>query len=270
MTISLGSRAASAGYKLAVFDETGSTNTEAMLSARAGERGPMWFVTTLQTAGRGRRQRPWVAPRGNLASSVLEVLNVSPAVAATMGFAFGLAHEQALRRVSMEVNMRLAGPDQLQYLLKWPNDVMVRGRKLCGLLVEAEAVAGAGLAVVAGIGTNIVAAPEGTATPATSLSALGVHVGAEELFAALSDAWVEFSGIWNKGRGFADIRKLWLEHAFGLGEPVAIQNGAVTVEGTFDTLDETGCLIIRKADGKRVPITAGEVYFGSAASVRAS
>lgn len=269
MNISLGSRAASAGYKLAVFDEAGSTNTEAMAHARNGERGPMWFVTTLQTAGKGRRQRPWIAPRGNLASSVLEVLNVTPAVAATMSFAFGLAHAQALRRVSMEANMRLAGQDQLQYLLKWPNDIMVGERKLCGLLVEAEAV-GTGLAVVAGIGTNIVAAPEGTPTPATSLSALGVQVGAAELFAALSDAWVEMSGIWNNGRGFADIRKLWLDQAYGLGERVAIQNGAVTVEGVFDTLDEAGCLIIRTAGGARVPISAGEVYYGSAASVRAS
>ena len=75
---------------------------------------------------------------------------------------------------------------------------------------------------------------------------------------------------WDDGRGFAEIRKLWLERAYGLGEPVAIQNGAVTVEGTFDTLDEAGCLIVRTADGKRVPIAAGEVYFGSAASVRAS
>ncbi len=99
-----------------------------------------------------------------------------------MGFAFGLAHEEALRRVSMEANLRLAGPDQLQYLLKWPNDMLVRRQKLCGMLLEAEAVAGGKLAVVAGIGTNIVAAPEGTPTPATSLSALGVHVGAEELF----------------------------------------------------------------------------------------
>ena len=68
---------------------------------------------------------------------------------------------------------------------------------------------------MAGIGTNIIAAPEGTPTPATSLAALGVHVGAEELFAALSDAWVEFRGIWDNGRGFAEIRKLWLERAFG-------------------------------------------------------
>jgi BirA family biotin operon repressor/biotin-[acetyl-CoA-carboxylase] ligase len=270
MSIALGPRATSAGYRLAAFDQVGSTNNEAMARARDGDRGSIWCVTTEQTAGKGRRQRAWIAPRGNLASSVLEVLNVSPAIAATMGFAFGLAHEEALRRVSMEANLRLAGPDQLQYLLKWPNDILVRRQKLCGMLLEAEAVAGGKLAVVAGIGTNIVAAPEGTPTPATSLSALGVDVGAEDLFAALSDAWVEFHGIWDDGRGFAEIRKLWLERAYGLGEPVAIQNGAVTVEGTFDTLDEAGCLIVRTADGKRVPIAAGEVYFGSAASVRAS
>src|SRR5690349_7832788 len=235
MALALGPRATAAGCRLIAFDQAGSTNAEAMAHARQGERGPTWFVTTEQTAGRGRRQRAWIAPRGNLASSVLEVMDVSPAVAATMGFAFGLAHAAALQRVSMEANLRLAGPDQLTYLLKWPNDVLVRGQKLCGLLVEAEAVAG-GLAVVAGIGTNIIAAPEGTPTPATSLNALGVHIGAEELFAVLSDAWVEFRGIWDKGRGFGEIRKAWLESAFGVGEPVAIKTGTATVEGTFDTI----------------------------------
>jgi BirA family biotin operon repressor/biotin-[acetyl-CoA-carboxylase] ligase len=257
MTFTLGPIARSAGYGLAAFDQIGSTNAEAMSRARDGERGPMWFVTTEQIAGRGRRQRAWVAPRGNLASSVLEVMDVSPAVAATMGFAFGLAHETALRRVSVEANLRLAGSDQLKYLLKWPNDIMVRGQKLCGLLVEAEAVAGGELAVVAGIGTNIIAAPEGTPTPATSL-------------AALSDAWVEFRGIWDNGRGFGEIRRQWLERAFGLGERIAIQTGTATVEGTFDTIDESGCLIVRTADGKRAAVTAGEVYFGTAASVGAA
>jgi BirA family transcriptional regulator, biotin operon repressor / biotin---[acetyl-CoA-carboxylase] ligase len=270
MTFTLGPRASSAGYRLAAFDQIGSTNTEAMARARDGDRGSIWCVTAEQTAGKGRRQRAWIAPRGNLASSVLEVMNVSPGVAATMGFAFGLAHERALRHVSIEANLRLAGSDQLQYLLKWPNDILVRGAKLCGLLLEAEAVAGGRLAVVAGIGTNVVAAPGGTPTPSTSLATLGVNVGAEDLFAALSDAWVEFRGIWDNGRGFADIRKAWLERAFGLGERVAIQTGTVTVEGTFDTLDEAGCLIVRTADGKRVPIAAGEVYFGAAASVGAA
>jgi BirA family transcriptional regulator, biotin operon repressor / biotin---[acetyl-CoA-carboxylase] ligase len=270
MTFTLGPRAISAGYRLAAFDSVGSTNAEAMARARDGEYGPMWFVTSEQTAGRGRRNRPWVAPRGNLASSILEVLDASPAVAATLGFAAGLALETALQKVSIEASLRSAGSDDMKYSLKWPNDVLAGRQKLAGILLEAEAVADHRLAVVVGIGTNVVAAPEGTPTPATSLKALGVQVGAEELFATLSDAWAEFRGIWDNGRGFGEIRRLWLERAAGLGQPVAIQAGATTVEGIFETIDEQGCLIVRKADGNRVPISAGDVYFGSAASAGAA
>ena len=270
MTFTLGSRASSAGYQLAAFDQIGSTNAEAMTRARGGEGGPMWFVTSEQTAGRGRRQRAWIAPRGNLASSILEITDVAPAVAATLGFAAGLSLEAALQKVSVEAALRMGGSDALKFSLKWPNDVLAGRNKLAGILLEAEAVAGNRLAVVVGIGTNVVAAPEGTPTPATSLSALGVQIGAEELFAALSDAWVEFRGIWDDGRGFAEIRRLWLERAAGLGEKVAINTGSATLEGTFDTIDESGCLIVRTADGRRVPVAAGEVYFGAVASVGAA
>jgi BirA family biotin operon repressor/biotin-[acetyl-CoA-carboxylase] ligase len=155
----------------------------------------------------------------------------------------------------------------MKFSLKWPNDVLAGQQKLVGILLEAEVVADDRLAVVVGIGTNIVAAPEGTPTPATSLAALGVHVGAQDVFTVLSDAWTEFRGIWDLGRGFGDVRKLWLERATGLGQPVAVLAGGVTIEGIFDTIDESGCLVIRKPDGKRVSISAGDVYFGSAASV---
>jgi BirA family biotin operon repressor/biotin-[acetyl-CoA-carboxylase] ligase len=159
----------------------------------------------------------------------------------------------------------------MKFALKWPNDVLAGRQKLAGILLEAEAAAAAdnNLAVVVGIGTNVVAAPEGTPTPATSLRALGVDIGAEELFAELSDAWTEFRGIWDKGRGFGEIRRLWLERAAGLGQPVAIHTGGATVEGTFDGIDETGCMIVQAAGGRRVPISAGDVYFGSAASAGA-
>jgi BirA family biotin operon repressor/biotin-[acetyl-CoA-carboxylase] ligase len=270
MAFALGSRAISAGYRLAAFDQVGSTNTEAMAHARDSADGSIWFVTTEQTAGKGRRQRAWIAPRGNLASSVLEVIDVAPATAATLGFAAGLSIASALQQVSLEANMRRAGSDPLKFQLKWPNDVLIEKQKLVGISLEAEAVAGNRLAVVVGIGTNVVAAPTGTPTPAVSLAALGVHVGAEELFAVLSDAWVEFRGIWDNGRGFAAIRRLWLERAAGLGERVAIQTGHSTIEGIFDTIDESGCLIVRTAEGKYLPIAAGEVYFGSAASVGAA
>src|SRR6201987_2317508 len=160
MGFALGPRAIAAGYKLAASERTASTNTAAIESARAGERGPIWFVAAEQTAGRGRRQRAWVSPRGNLPCSVLEVLDVAPATAATLGFAAGLATEAALREVSLEAALR-AGPESLRYDLKWPNDVLVGGRKLVGISLDAEAL-DEHLAVVVGIGINVVAAPEGT------------------------------------------------------------------------------------------------------------
>jgi BirA family biotin operon repressor/biotin-[acetyl-CoA-carboxylase] ligase len=270
MAFSLGSRAISAGYRLAAFDHIGSTNAEALARARDGERGPLWFVTSEQTAGRGRRHRPWIAPRGNLASSILETVDGAPSVAATLGFAAGLALAAALQQVSVEATLRSAGSDGMKFSLKWPNDVLAGRQKLAGILLEAEAVAGGRLAVVVGIGTNVVAAPEGTPTPATSLAALGIHIGAEELFATLSDCWAEFYGIWDHGRGFGEIRRLWLQRAAGLGQPVAVQTGNATVQGMFETLDEQGCLVVATSDGRRVSISAGDVYFGSAASAGAA
>src|ERR1700730_174559 len=200
MAFTLGPRAISAGYRLAAFDSIGSTNAEALSRARDGECGPIWFVTSEQTAGRGRRNRSWIAPRGNLASSILEVTDVSPAVAATLGFAAGLALEAALQKASMEASLRSAGSDDMKFSLKWPNDVLAGQKKLAGILLEAEVVPGDRLAVVVGIGTNVVAAPEGTPTPATSLRAIGVDIGAEELFSTLSDSWTAFYVLWDQGR----------------------------------------------------------------------
>ena len=268
MPFTLGPRAASRGYRLVAFDRIGSTNAEALARARDGERGPVWFVTTEQTAGRGRRNRPWIAPRGNLASSILEVVDVAPATAATLGFAAGLALEAALRTISLRAR-RSHGSDHLQFSLKWPNDVMAGRRKLAGILLEAEAV-GSGLALVVGIGTNVVAAPTGTPVPAVSLRSLGIDASAEALFAALSDGWSEFRDIWGDGSGFGEIRRLWLQRAAGLGEKVAIKSGGAAIEGTFETIDEQGCMIVRTPEGKLVPISAGDVYFGSAASMGAA
>jgi BirA family biotin operon repressor/biotin-[acetyl-CoA-carboxylase] ligase len=270
MTFSLGPRAISAGYRLAAFDSAGSTNAEALLAARGGERGPMWFATSEQTAGRGRRNRAWVAPRGNLACSILEVMDVAPAVAATLGFAAGLALEAALREVGVEALLRSEGAGDSTFSLKWPNDVMAGSKKLTGILLEAESLLDGRLAVVVGMGTNVVGAPEGMPTPATSLRALGIDIGAEELFAVLSDRWVECREIWDAGRGFGEIRRRWLDRATGLGHAVAVHTGGATVEGIFDTIDEAGCMIVRTSGGGHVPISAGDVYFGAAASVGAA
>ncbi len=111
-----------------------------------------------------------------------------------------------------------------------------------------------------------IAAPEGTPTPATSLRAIGVETSAEQLFTALSDSWAECRGIWDQGHGFGEIRRRWLALAAGLGQPVAVHTGNATVSGIFDTIDDTGCMIVRTSTGDRVPISAGDVHFGAAAS----
>lgn len=270
MTFTLGPKARAAGVGLKVFAETGSTNIDAMAHARAGGQAPCWFVTTMQTAGRGRRNRVWIAPRGNLASSILEILDVTPPVAATLGFAASVALEKALRQVSIEAAMRAPESAANDYRLKWPNDILAGGGKLVGLNLEAEAQPNGRLAVVVGMGTNVVAVPENTPYPAACLHALGVSASAEDVFAALSDTWHEMRGIWDNGRGFGDIRTLWLERAAGLGQPVSIKSGASVISGIFDTIDDTGCMIVATADRKRIPIAAGDVYFGDIASAKAT
>ena len=265
----LGSHAASQGYRLLSFDEIGSTNAEALAQVRCGEQGPLWLVTDQQSGGRGRRNRVWMSPKGNLACSVVEVLPVAPPVAATLGFAAGLALGTALDRISIETLLRAAGADVMQFKLKWPNDVLANGRKLSGILLEADVTAPDRLAVVVGIGVNVVAAPEGLPYPATSLKDCGVNAGAKDLFSALSDAWAEFRGVWDLGRGFEEIRRKWLDRAARLGERVSIHTGSATVEGVFETIDETGCMIVITTDNRRVPVAAGDVYFGTAASARA-
>ena len=96
MAFALGSRASQAGHTLEAFDRLDSTNSLGLERARAGERGPLWIVTSLQTGGRGRRGREWSGGQGNFAGSLLMTLDVAPAVAATLGFVAGLALDEAI------------------------------------------------------------------------------------------------------------------------------------------------------------------------------
>jgi BirA family biotin operon repressor/biotin-[acetyl-CoA-carboxylase] ligase len=252
MAFALGSRAQSLGYRLEYFDEIGSTNTEAMARIQAGETGPLWLVTTLQTAGSGRRNRPWVAPRGNLAATITEVIAVAPAQAATLGFAAGVAVAESLQSLGVTTE------------LKWPNDVLLKGAKLCGISVQAENAGEGRLAMIVGIGINVVAAPEGLPHPVASLAAAGSRITAETLFATLSDHWADTRSLWDQGRGMPALRKRWLAHAVGVGQPVAVQIGERRVTGTFETLDESGHLMVITENGQRMPIASGEVFFGEA------
>jgi BirA family biotin operon repressor/biotin-[acetyl-CoA-carboxylase] ligase len=272
MKFVLGRRAEEAGYRLTAFAEIGSTNAEALVRARQGEEGGLWFVSPHQTAGRGRRGRAWETQVGNLAASLLLVVGNDPTRAATLSFVAGLALDEALRTIAPSLGIRVAldgleEPRQ-RLRLKWPNDVLLDGAKLAGILLEAEALPERRLAVVVGIGVNVVAAPEGLPYPATALATLGIAANAAQVFEALSDAWAGMWRVWDGGKGFQAIRKLWLDRAAGIGQEVAVRVGDSVVSGVFETIDREGRLLIRTSDGTTRTVTAGEIHFGAVATAR--
>ena len=268
----LGSRAASRGYRLNGFDSVGSTSTEAARAAAAGDVGDVWFCALQQTAGRGRRGRPWQSPHGNLAASLLVVPDVDPAIAATLGFVAGVSLNQALAGIVPAAALKtgIDGADTVngRIALKWPNDVLADGAKLAGILLEAHKRSDGSMAIVVGIGVNVIEAPEGLPYPATSLRALGLDASAETVFGALSDAWVDAVELWDRGRGVTEVLELWRRSAAGIGAEVAVNRDGDIVRGIFETIDEGGRLIVRANDNSRIAITAGDVHFGTTASVR--
>lgn len=251
MAFALSERARVAGYRLLSFDEIGSTNEEALQRCGAGDRGPLWIAAHRQTAGRGRRGREWQTLNGNLAASVLQTVEVEPALAATLSLVAGLAAADAIDGCA----------PGLSVTLKWPNDVLANDAKLVGILLESEAV-NDGVAVAIGIGVNVAESPAGLPYPAASLASLGRHVRPEDLFTSLADAWIGYVRLWDNARGMPRIRKLWLDRASGIGRSVTVQAGGRALHGVFETLDDTGRMILRSDDGALVPVSAGEVQLG--------
>lgn len=244
------------GFRLTVQDVVGSTNAEAMDRLRAGEVAPHWFVAREQSAGRGRRGSAWSTPRGNLAASLLWPLRGVPApVAPLYGFVAGVALAAALRGI--------AGSG-LGLGLKWPNDVLVDGGKLAGILLERDGATPD--AIVIGFGVNVAVAPQGLPYRATSLAEQGIVTGPEALFAALSTAMAAALDLFAEGAGFARIRQAWLADAAGLGGPVSVRSGGTVLQGRFETIDETGRLVLRTLEGEPRTVTAGDVHFGPIAT----
>lgn len=268
----LGSKAEAAGYRLAAFDVVGSTNVEAFNVAKTDTNGAMWFAALQQSAGRGRRGRVWETPHGNLAASLLIFTDADSEALASLGFVAGVALNQALKELVPEATIKSgidgASSGEGRIALKWPNDVLADGAKLAGILLEAHNLPDGRRAVVIGFGVNVVAAPEGLPYPATCLSTLGAKVDARTIMAALAESWVDVYEIWADGRGVAKILGAWRRSAAGIGAPVVINTGSEVVRGVFETIDDAGRLIVRTADGRQLPIAAGDVHFGTVATVR--
>jgi BirA family transcriptional regulator, biotin operon repressor / biotin---[acetyl-CoA-carboxylase] ligase len=269
----LGPNAVLSGYRLNAYDSVGSTNAEAVLAAAQGDPGHLWFAARQQTAGRGRRGRVWESPSGNLAATLLIVPKVQPAVLATLGFVAGVSLRQALQALLPRDMVRTAidgaGEEgRSRFSLKWPNDLLADGAKLAGILLESIRTQDGRQAVAIGFGVNVVAAPTDVPYPATCLAALGSVATAEDVFRALSDAWVDSFDLWDSGLGLDAVLERWRQGAAGIGAPIAVSQDGVVIRGIFETVDSSGRLVVRSDDHRRTVITAGDVHFGATASAR--
>jgi len=244
------------GYDIRIFDVLDSTNHECRRIADTGFAGNTWVSASAQSAGKGRRGREWVSQPGNLFTSLLYAIDCDLGTASQLSFVAALA----VRDVVVDI---LQAPDIVH--CKWPNDVLLGGKKVSGILLE---TAGKGSAapshVIIGIGINVAHHPEQVQYPTTDLqSELGQKIDVEKIDVAIvlerlihsMDHWI----LRWKERGFSVIRQAWKDSSHGMGQEIIVRLPDETLKGRFVDLDETGALIL-EFEGKRRHITAGDVF----------
>ena len=246
-------------YRLVALESIDSTNAEARRLAEAGAPDSTVVWAKCQTAGRGRRGREWVSGAGNLYFSIL----LRPPYPARNVMQLGFVAANAIADA-----VQVAAPRGTFVHVKWPNDVLVEGKKIAGILMEAEPdmdKPGHLKWLVLGVGVNVASHPADTDSeyPATSLAAQGVTgagLDVEALLDTLAKRFLAGLVTW-RNLGFGPIRRHWLVRARGLGGPVTVRLPNETLRGIFAALDEDGALILH-LDGKpNRRITAGDVFF---------
>ncbi len=244
--------AAEAGVRLICLATVGSTNKEARVRARRGERAPLWITAETQTEGRGRMNRSWASPPGNLYASLL-LREPSPSERAPeLAFVSALAVRDAIVAEAPSLAPQLT--------LKWPNDVLLTGGKCAGILIEGEVEPGRSVSVVIGIGINCASHPPDAAYPATDLAFHGADIGPARIFKRLSATMCRRLAQWDRGGGFDAILGDWLGAAHGIGEEFTVRNGSGEKHGRFVGLDRSGRLVLELRCGGIEKIAAGDVF----------
>ena len=235
-----------------MLDTVDSTMAEAARRAADIER-PTWIMAKTQTAARGRRGRRWVVPEGNLNATLIFRPEATAAEAAKRSFLAANALYQALAIY--------IAPEKLS--LKWPNDVLLSGGKVAGILLESSGQGPFVDWLAIGIGVNLRHAPEAVedaSFPPVSLAeAGGEDVSAKDFLATLADAYATQEAKLLR-LGFDRIRDDWLANAARLGEIITARTGREDVTGIFDSIDRDGSLVLITGTGPRA-IAAADVFF---------
>lgn len=237
------------GFSLEHHASVGSTNDLAMAHLRHNGADRHLVIADQQEQGRGRLGRVWVSKPGNLYAS----LALRDPCDIAKGFQLGFVAALVIRR-----SLSAIGASMLS--LKWPNDVLMKGAKISGILIEGTKLAEGTFAAVIGTGINLADHPSDTPYPATDLATEGLVISVEKFLPHYLAAWNDVLALFDHGRGFGHIRTEWLAHAKGLGEAVTVRVQEGTREGIFTGLDEDGRLLLNE-NGNVTPIVAGDVGF---------
>lgn len=241
------------GFSRHELDTVVSTNDVARELAEAGGEAGLVVTARQQTKGRGRRGRDWASPPGNLYASLILRPSRPMAEVASLSLVTALALAATLERLS-------AG--RLRPHVKWPNDVLLDGAKVAGILLEGSAdKTGACRWLIIGVGVNLVSAPTAVGYPATYLAALGLGLDPDGLLAGFLGELAPAVDQW-QAQGFAPFRATWLARAAGLGQPIRLAVGGRSIEGTFLDLDAGGAVRIRDALGRVASYAAGDLVLG--------
>lgn len=230
--------------------DVGSTNDEAR--SRLSELAHGSFVVTgeRQLSGRGRRGRNWASPAGNLYASFALRPGLPVARLPEMSFVSALAVCDMVRELT-DAGDRIA--------CKWPNDVLAGDAKICGILLETAALPDGALAVISGIGVNVVSSPPNTPYPAACMADLGFDGDLSAVIESLNRVLSYWSALWISD-GFGPIREAWLERASGLGEPLTARLPDREIEGRFAGLAEDGALMLETGGAGMLRIAAADVF----------
>ncbi|TYB91241.1 biotin--[acetyl-CoA-carboxylase] ligase [Oceaniovalibus sp. ACAM 378] len=239
------------GYRRIVLDEVDSTNAEASRIAADLDR-PTWIMAHRQTAARGRRGRAWNMAPGNFAATLLMRPGGVPAWAALRSF---LAANAVFETLALHV-------DRTRLSNKWPNDVLLDGGKVAGILLESAGKGGQIDWLSIGIGVNLTSAPvlRDSLFPPVSLAEQGgANVTAETFLTELAGFYASEESILEQ-LGFAPIREKWLQNAARVGEVITARTADGEHTGTFETVDDAGQLVLITSNGP-MTIPAADVYF---------
>jgi BirA family biotin operon repressor/biotin-[acetyl-CoA-carboxylase] ligase len=243
------------GHRLLKLETVDSTNAEARRRALAGEPGPLWIWSARQSQGRGRGGREWVSQPGNLFASLLIGLNCPLRVASQLALVAGIVAFDTIAKL-------IAYEGRSEVLLKWPNDVLLAGEKVAGMLLENVGGTNENRSVVViGTGINLASYPENLPQPAVSLATYGMTVTPADALEALAASTLEWLDRWGEGACFPTIRRAWLDRAGPTGRPLTVRVGSQEAEGVYGGLDADGALRLLMPGGGEYRVTAGDVFF---------